>query len=163
MKNLKLFALMALLALTVMVMSACNSSAPASNSGGGTSGGATSGGSAAIASLNDMPAYPNAAVLKPGENKMADTLAQNVSTAAGMGQRLDQRMYSLPKGATWDAVKSFYSDKITAGGWQAVNTPSVPNQMFQFSIFRKGTQSLTVAVLTDPTTNDNFLLFSMAN
>lgn len=155
MKNLKLFAL---LALTVMVMSACNSSAPTSNSGG-----ATSGGSAAIASLNDMPAYPNAAVLKPGENKMADTLAQNVSTAAGMGQRLDQRMYSLPKGATWDAVKSFYSDKITAGGWQAVNTPSVPNQMFQFSIFRKGTQSLTVAVLTDPTTNDNFLLFSMAN
>ncbi len=143
MKTYKLFAVAALLVVAVMMLAACGGSQPAT--------------------LSDVPIYPNTTELKPGENRMADTLAQNVSTAAGMGQKLDQKMYSLPKDAKWDDIKSFYSGKLTGAGWQAVNVPSIPNPTFQMNIFKRGTQSLTVAELTDPTTSNNFLLFSLAN
>ncbi len=145
MKNLRLFAVLALFALAVLALSACGGAA------------------AQPAKLDDVPAYPNATLLKPGENPMADTLAKNVSTSASLGQKLDQRMYTLPKDAQWDQIKGFYSDKLNGAGWQAINVPTVPNQMFQMSLYKKGAQSLTVAEITDPTTNDNFLLFSLAN
>ncbi len=144
MKTYKLFAVAALLVLAVMMLAAC-------------------GGGSQPATLNDVPTYPNTTELKQGQNPMADTLAQNVATAAGMGQKLDQKMYKLPKDAKWDDVKGFYSGKLTGAGWQAINVPSVPNPTFQMSIFKRGTQSLTVAQLNDPSTNDSFLLFSLAN
>ncbi len=144
MKTVKIMAVAALLVMAVMMLAAC-------------------GGSSQPATLNDVPIYPNTTELKPGQNVMADTLAQNVSTAAGMGQKLDQKMYTLPKGSKWDDIKGFYSGKLTGAGWQAISVPSIPNPTFQLTVFKRGTQSLTVAELNDPSTNDSFLLFSLAN
>ncbi len=144
MKQFKLYAAVALFAILMMVMTACG------------------GGAAQPASLNDIPSYPNTTQLKPGDNPMADTLAKNVTTAASMGQKLDQRMFTLPKDAQWDQIKSFYSDKLGSSGWQPLNVPAVPNDMFQMALYKRGGQSLTVAQIVEPVSKDTFLLFSLS-
>src|SRR5690242_21326939 len=57
-------------------------------------------GGGAPATLNDIPTYPNATALKPGENPMADTLAKNVQQAGAMGAKLDQKIFTLDRKST---------------------------------------------------------------
>lgn len=123
---------------------------------------AACGPAATPATLGDIPGYPEAKALKPGENQMADTLAQNVQTAGQMGQKLDQQMFTLPQAAGWDQVKSFYSDKLGGSGWSSTALPVPDNEMMQTSIWTRGTQSLTVMRITEPISKDTFLLFSLA-
>ena len=123
---------------------------------------AACGGSGAPATLADVPAYPNATALKPGENPMADTLAKNIQQAGAMGQKLDQKIFTLPGDTSWDKVKGFYTDKLTGAGWTATNLPIPDNDMFKMTVWTKGSQSLTVGQITEPISKDNFLLFSLA-
>jgi hypothetical protein len=119
-------------------------------------------GGGAPATLNDVPAYPNATALKPGENPMADSLAKNMQQAGSMGQKLEQKMFTLPGDTSWATVKSFYTDKLTGAGWTSTNLPIPDNDMFKMTVWTKGSQSLTVGQLTEPISKDNFLLFSLA-
>ena len=157
------------LALALASLAACGGSAPsAGGTGGGTSAtsGTTGGGaSSGPATLADIPSYPEAKALKPGENQIADTLAQNMKQSAQMGQKLEQQMFTLPQDATWDKVKTFYTEKLTAAGWQPANLPAMPdNPMMQLSIWMKGTQNLTVGrMATDPAAKDAYLLFSLSS
>jgi len=137
----RIFAI-ALVVLAVLSLAACGGSAPAK--------------------LSDIPAYPDATQLQPGQNPMADTLAKNVQQAANMGANIDQKIFTLPKEASWDQVKKFYSDKLTADSWSASNVPIPDNDMFKMSLWTRGSQSLTVAQITDPVSKDSFLLFSLA-
>jgi hypothetical protein len=123
---------------------------------------AACGGSSAPATLADVPTYPNATALKPGENPMADTLAKNVQQAGAMGQKLDQQIFTLPKDASWNQIKSFYTDKLTGAGWSTTSIPIPDNDMFKMTVWTKGSQSLTVGQITEPISKDNFLLFSLA-
>ncbi len=123
---------------------------------------AACGGGGASATLDDVPAYPNATALKPGENPMADTLVKNMQQAGSMGQKLEQKMFMLPGDTSWDTVKSFYTDKLTGAGWTSTNLPIPDNDMFKMTVWTKGSQSLTVGQLTEPISKDNFLLFSLA-
>jgi len=120
------------------------------------------GGGGAPATLEDVPAYPNATSLKPGENAMADTLAKNVQQAGAVGQKLDQKIFTLPKDASWDQIKSFYTDKLTGAGWSTTSIPIPDNDMFKMTVWTRGGQSLTVGQITEPISKDNFLLFSLA-
>ena len=120
-------------------------------------------GGGAPATLDDVPAYPNASALKPGENAMADTLAKNVQQAGAMGAKLDQKMFTLPEDTSWDKVKGFYTDKLTGAGWTAANLPIPDNDMFKMTVWTRGGQSLTVGQLTEPISKDTFLLFSLAS
>ena len=54
---------------------------------------AACGGAGAPATLGDIPVFPNATALQPGQNPMADTLAKNVQQAGAMGAKLDQKKY----------------------------------------------------------------------
>jgi predicted small lipoprotein YifL len=132
----------ALVVFTLLSLAACGGSAPAK--------------------LSDIAVYPDATALKPGENPMADTLAQNVQQAANMGANIDQKIFALPKEASWDQVKKFYSDKLTADSWTASNLPIPDNDMFKMSLWTRGSQSLTVAQITEPINKDSFLLFSLS-
>ncbi len=145
MKYLKIALALAVLALALVAISACG------------------GGSSQAISLNDVPAYPNTTPLKPGENPMADTLAQNVQTAANMGSKLDQKIFKLQAGANWDQIKSFYGDKLSGSGWQAINLPIPANEMTQMAVWKRGGQSLTVIQLSDPVSQDMFLVFSLSS
>jgi hypothetical protein len=124
---------------------------------------AACGGGGAPATLADVPAYPNATALKPGQNPLADSLAKNVQQAGAMGAKLDQQIFTLPADSSWDKVKGFYTDKLTGTGWTATNLPIPDNDMFKMTLWRKGTQNLTVAQLTEPVSKDNFLLFSLSS
>lgn len=125
---------------------------------------ACGGASSQPVTLNDVPTYANTKLLQPGENPMADSLANNVQQAAGLGQKLDQKIYTLPGDATWDQINSFYTGKLGGTGWQTISLPAAAaaNPMMQLSIWKRGGQSLTVARLTDPTSNNSFLLFSLS-
>ena len=133
---------MPLLILAVLALAACGGSAPAK--------------------LADIPTFPDAVQLKPGENPMADTLAKNVQQAGSMGANIDQKIFTLPKEAGWDQVKKFYTDKLTAEGWAASNLPIPDNDMFKMTLWTRSSQSLTVAQLTEPISKDSFLLFSLS-
>jgi hypothetical protein len=120
-------------------------------------------GGGAPATLADVPTYPNATALKPGENAMADSLAKNIQQAGAMGAKLDQQIFTLPSDTSWDKVKGFYTDKLTSAGWTATNLPIPDNDMFKMTVWTKGSQSLTVGQITEPISKDNFLLFSLAS
>lgn len=130
-------------ALAVVALAACGGSPPAQ--------------------MTDIPSYPNATALKPGENQIADTLAKNVQMAGQMGQKLDQQIFTLPGNTSWKDVKDFYSSKLSAAGWQNSNLPIPDNDMMQMAVWTRGGQSLTVARMSEPTGGDTFLLFSLAS
>ena len=136
----------------ILLLSACGG-APGGTSGGGNSGPIT---------LDDLPVFAGASQLQPGENPMADSLAQNMQTAGEMGQALEQRMFSLPADTEWAAVRDFYEQELTATNWELLNMPIPENDMFSTSIYTRGSQSLTIGYITEPINEDHFLLFSLS-
>lgn len=115
------------------------------------------------ATLNDIPAYPEAAQLQAGESAIGDTLANNnqVDAAAraqlGVGGKTEQQGYRLPTGAEWEQVKGYYDDKLKAAGWSTSNLVSglleqanQGNDLFRTANWQKGKQNVTIIMLTSP-------------
>jgi hypothetical protein len=119
--------------------------------------------------IADLPVYPGATELKPGESNIADTLKNNgqqdaaMRQAVGVGGSTEQKGFDLPAEASWDQVKAFYTDKLKAGGWaegmggpggdiasQAMAQANQANTMVQTNIYSKGKQTLSVIRLADP-------------
>lgn len=152
----KLFVLFAFAAVLMLALTAC---------GGGTS----------PLTANDLPAYPGATALQPGDSKLAQTLSNNsqqitaLTQAAGVNGKTEQKGFSLPADATWDAVKKFYDDKLTAGGWGAPggvanNVLAQVNSMndsFQTATYTRGNQTLALVRMVDPISKDVTLIFSL--
>jgi hypothetical protein len=126
--------------------------------------------------IGDIPAYPGATELKAGDSTLANTLAKNsqqitaLGQSAGAGGKTDQKGYSLPANATWDAVKKFYDDKLKSTGWAEPNSTvsgilsqvNTANDAFQTVVYSRGNQSLSVIrVMIDPTTKQTVLIFSL--
>lgn len=116
------------------------------------------------AALSDIPAYPGATALAPGESVLADTLAQNNQADAamrgqlGVGGKTEQQGYALPQDATWEQVQSFYTDQLSAAGWGTNSMVSgimaqanQGNDLFQTANWQKDGQNVTVIMLTSPT------------
>ena len=135
------------------------------------------GGGSSPVTVNDIPAYPGANALQPGDSKMADQLAKNsqqitaMSQSLGAGGKTEQKGFSLPQDASWDAVKKFYDDKLGSAGWAAPNSTvanvlaqtNSQNDVFQVAIYQRGNQSLSVIRMTsDPTTKDEMLVLSLS-
>jgi hypothetical protein len=124
-------------------------------------------GGSAPAALTDIPAYPGATELKPGESVLGDTLAQNNQGDAalrgqlGVGGSTDQKGYRLPSEATWDEVKGFYDEKLQAGGWSTnslvsgiMDQANQGNDLFRSANWQRGQQNVTVIMLMSPTDAD---------
>lgn len=120
--------------------------------------------------IKELPAYPGASELKPGESRIAETLKQNMASdasvrqAAGTGGKTEQIGFKFPGDASWDKVKSFYTDKLKASGWsegiggpaggianQILNQVNTQNDAFQNALFSRGNQTLAVFRMADPT------------
>lgn len=155
----QIFSLRVLCVIVWSSLAACGGDVGSSSSSSGTSGSSA----VQINSLADMPTYPNAKALQPGQNPMADTLAKNVQQAGQVGAKLDQKIFELPKDAKWDDIKKFYHDKLTAASWQNLNLPMPDTEMVKMSVWKRGTQNMTVAQLTEPIKKDTFLLFSLSS
>jgi hypothetical protein len=116
------------------------------------------------AALADIPTYPEATELQPGESVLADTLAQNNQSDAamreqmGLGGATEQRGFSLPQSATWDEVKGFYDEQLKAAGWSTngmvssmMEQANQANDIFKTANWQKGKQNVSVVMLTSPT------------
>lgn len=132
--------------------------------------------------IADLPVYPNATALNPGDDPVADTLVQNMAqdaqirTSVGVGGSIEQKAFSVPADASWDAVNKFFTDELTGNGWESgmsgpggdiasdiMNQVNADNDVFQTAIFSKGKQSLTVMRVADPTNPDSlYLILSLA-
>lgn len=121
-------------------------------------------GGSQAATLNDIPAYPDAVELKPGESRLADTLAQNNQADAAMrgqlgtGGKTDQKGYRLPGEASWDQVKGFYEEKLKADGWSTnslvggiMEQANQGNEAFRIANWQRGQQNVSVIMLTSLT------------
>jgi len=137
------------------------------------------------ATSSDLPRFPGAAQLKPGESALGSTLAQNmkqdaaVRQAAGMGGKIEQMGFTLPAGSTWEQIKGFYDKELKAAGWESglggvaggfidinavMGAANRGNDMFQTAIWSKDKQTLTVAMVISPTDKkQRELLLSLAS
>lgn len=119
------------------------------------------------ATLSDIPTYPDAVELKPGESTIGDTLAQNnqMDTALrgqlGVGGKTEQKGYRLPKDVQWDQVKGFYEEKLKAAGWSSnslvsgiMEQANQGNDLFRIVNWQRGSQNVSVIMLTSPTNAD---------
>lgn len=128
---------------------------------------------AAPATIADLPVYPGAVELKPGESAIGDTLQENMQQdaamreAAGLGGSTEQRGFSLTADAGWDAIKGFYSEQLKAKGWQEgmggpgggmvsqmLEQANQGNELFQTAMYSKDKQVLSVVRVASPTDPD---------
>jgi hypothetical protein len=157
MSSKKIFSVM--MSLLIFATLACNSILPF--------------GKKAVA-VGDLPAYPGATELKPGESVIADTLAQNVEQNEALKQamgplgsgNLEQRGFQLPAEATWEQVKSHYDTELGGAGWTSglggiagslvdvnamMEAANQGNELFQTALWSKDKQTLAIVMMTDPT------------
>jgi hypothetical protein len=123
--------------------------------------------------IADLPTYPDAIELRPGESTIGDTLQQNMQQdaamreAMGAGGSTEQKGFSLPAGTSWEAVKGFYGEQLKAEGWaegvggpggnmasQMMEQANVGNELFQTALFSKDRQVLSVIRVASPTDPD---------
>ncbi len=167
--------------VAILALSACGGGVaiPSANGGGSSStsgGGASASGNSGPATVNDIPVYPGATELKAGDSKIGDTLSKNsqqitaMSQSMGAGGKTEQKGFTLPKDASWDAVKKFYDDKLTSAGWSAPSgmvanvlaQTNTQNDAFQMAMYQRSNQNLSIIrVVTDPTTNEVTLIYSL--
>jgi hypothetical protein len=120
-------------------------------------------GGSPAAALADIPAYPGATELKPGESNIGDTLTKNnqmdaaLRTQIGAGGKTEQKGFNLPKEATWDQIKGFYDEKLKAGGWSTnslvsgiMEQANQGNDLFQVANWQKAGQNVSVVMVTSP-------------
>jgi hypothetical protein len=119
--------------------------------------------------MGEVPVYPGAVELKPGETRVGDTLASNarmdaaIRSAVGAGGSTDQKGYRLPRGTRWDQVQQFYADKLRAGGWEpgaggpaggivasVLGAVSQQSDLVKTVLWSRGTQTLTLLVVSMP-------------
>lgn len=129
----------------------------------------------------DLPTYPGAVALKPGEDPVADTLAKNMEQDAsirqsmGVGGKIEQFSYRLPADGSWEAVKAFYDKELQAAGWksgvggiagdiasQALEAANQGSDMVKFAMWSKGKQTLTVfRLLETSSATQAYLIISL--
>ncbi len=154
MKNRTMLFVFALLAISAVAMTACGGSKPLT--------------------LSDIPAYTGAKEFKPGESAIGDTLAKNMQTNAaltksiGTGGTLEQKGFSLPQDATWDAVQKFYDTNLKSAGWGTDSTTASilaavnqSNDAFQTTTYTRGNQTLAIIRMTDPISKSAWLFLSL--
>lgn len=130
------------------------------------------------ATMADIPAYPEATVLEPGADPVADTLVKNmvqdaqIRSSIGAGGQIEQKAYRLPAGATWEQVQSFYNNKLGSDGWKnglggiagnivgdMMNSVNQGNDMLQIGTWSKNKQTLSLIRVAETTdSNGSFLL-----
>ena len=143
---------------------------------------AACGSAPAPVTMADLPTYSGATELQPGNSPIATTLKNNEQQAAAMGQKIEQKAFTLPKDATWDKLIAFYGEQLKAKGWKegvaaggvgsgmandimknALAQANAGNDMFKTAIFTRGKQTLTVMRMSGATKRDEVQLLLSLN
>ncbi len=82
-------------------------------------------GGAQPVAFSAVPSYPAAAELQPGQNAMADSIAESMRSALHEDLNGEIRAYELPADTTFANVQSYFGAQISNGDWavnEALNT-----------------------------------------
>jgi len=125
--------------------------------------------------ISELPTYPGATELKPGESQVIDPLfgpaQRETPPFIGLGIEVEksQRNFRMPPDTTFADVKAFYTDKLLAGGWRedpAMRefTDNANQQVtnMQGAVWVRVDQSLLIVMATDATTGEKEVTLSMA-
>jgi hypothetical protein len=70
--------------------------------------------------MSDIPIYDGATSTAAGDDPLVDLVVQSMEDAvAGENIAMETKTYALPEDASWDDIKSFYSDKLEGTDWKA--------------------------------------------
>jgi hypothetical protein len=138
-------------------------------------------------SVAQLPVYPDAVQLQPGDSTIADTLENNMAQDEAIrqamgslgGGKTEQTGFQLPADTTWEQVKAFYAKELEANGWSSglggvagmavdvnamMDTANQGNDVFQTAIWSKGKQTLSVIMTVMPTdSNEKMLILSLSS
>ena len=129
-------------------------------------------------SLSDLPTFPGATAVKPGDDPVADTLMKNMEqdaslrTDLGVAGGIEQAAHQLPANSSWEDVKNFYDEELSASGWEsglggiaggfANDALEAAAQVSETALWSRGKQTLTLVRLVDPTDQTAlYLIFSL--
>jgi hypothetical protein len=79
-------------------------------------------GGAPPVSFSALPAYPAAVELQPGQNPLADSLAESMRSALDASLSAEIRVYELPADTSFAQVEDYFTAQISADGW-AISEP----------------------------------------
>lgn len=117
------------LVLSLTLLACGSEQTPAPASGEPTAAGSPQG-SGTTASSGGIPVFPDAKPIDSANPmaSMVDMMKQELKKTQGANAQIDA--YELPKDASFDKVKQFYTDALTKDGWtsaDAMGAAAVPN------------------------------------
>jgi hypothetical protein len=69
--------------------------------------------------MRDVPIYDGATPTAAGDKPLVDLVVKSMEEAiAGEEITMETNTYTLPEGATWGDVKSFYTDQLESTDWE---------------------------------------------
>lgn len=90
--------------------------------------------------LADITPYPAASALAPGQNPLADSLAETMR-GAGSGVDMEVQAYELPADTALEDVEQHYAGALPGAGWEPAAELSTSNESFRTRGWRRGSGS----------------------
>lgn len=111
--------------------------------------------------IADIPVYPGAVEIQPGESSATDdeaqaTMQRDAADRNGGKVLIAHKRFRLPKSWETTELMSFYSDALKTAGWSS-RWGSVPARQ----AFDRGSQMLVIYVLVDQKTGEPALLMTL--
>jgi hypothetical protein len=85
-----------------------------------------------------LPSYPAAAELQPGQNAMADSIADSMRSALNEGLNGEIRAYELPANTTFAEVQSYFGAQIADSDWAANEALTTDTEAFSTIGWQRG-------------------------
>lgn len=117
-------------------------------------------------SISDIPVYPGAESMAPGQNEMADGLADVIQeSSGGEGVNVDIKLYSLPADTTWEDIKSYYNGEMAGTDWKTEADLGNESEVFSTIGWSRGggasEQALIVGYVADILGGDAFMIVGL--
>ncbi len=125
--------------------------------------------------IGELPTFPGATELSANESKTINAVfgpaQRETPPFIGLGIEVikTQRNFRVPKETTFADIKTFYADKLQAAGWREdpamrvfTNNANQSSQNLQGAIWVRVDQTLLIALVSDPASDDKELTLSLA-
>ncbi|GAB4580508.1 MAG: hypothetical protein Fur0022_32500 [Anaerolineales bacterium] len=112
--------------------------------------------------MDSLPVFDGAVILESGQSTVAEAVVEALKQTAGQeGVTAETRIYGVPAGTTWDAIKSFYASHL-GEGWTEDAQLSEAQEGFNTAGWTRGglasEQAVVAALVNDPFAGQDFLI-----